>query len=231
MNHSYFLLLQISDPLFPIGGYTQSYGLETYVQNGLVDSGETAELLLKAQLETSFLYSELLAVKTAFSYGTSCDLEKLVELEQLSRASRTSKELREACHKLGNRFVRTVEGFPLEGSVSLEFFHEYKNACKGVSLSYPIAFGVFCSQLDLELDQILGHFLYSQASSFLTNCVKLVPLSQTEGQKILCRVEKEFPPILKKLETLEEKDLFLSCVGLELSSMEHERLYSRLYMS
>lgn len=231
MNHSYFLLLQISDPLFPIGGYTQSYGLETYVQKELVNSGETAEALLSAQLETSFLYSELLAVKLGFSYGLEKNLEKLVELEELSRASRSCKELREACHKLGNRFVRTVEGFPLEDAVSLDFFHEYKNACKGISLSYPIAFGVFCSQLDLELDQVLGHFLYSQASSFLTNCVKLVPLSQTEGQKILCRVEKQFPRLLKKLESLEEEDVFLSCVGLDLRSMEHERLYSRLYMS
>jgi len=31
----FFYLLQISDPLFPIGGFTQSYGLETYVQKGL----------------------------------------------------------------------------------------------------------------------------------------------------------------------------------------------------
>ena len=31
-----FLLLQINDSAFPIGSYTQSFGLETYVQKGLI---------------------------------------------------------------------------------------------------------------------------------------------------------------------------------------------------
>ena len=32
---SKFLLLQVNDALFPIGGYSHSYGLETYIQKGL----------------------------------------------------------------------------------------------------------------------------------------------------------------------------------------------------
>jgi len=44
----FFYLLQISDPLFPIGGFTQSYGLETYVQKGIVHDAETSKNTLKA---------------------------------------------------------------------------------------------------------------------------------------------------------------------------------------
>ena len=32
----YFYLLQVNDALFPIGGYSHSYGLETYIQKGIV---------------------------------------------------------------------------------------------------------------------------------------------------------------------------------------------------
>ena len=42
LNH-HFLLLQINDSLFPIGGYSHSYGLETYIQKGIVQDLETAE--------------------------------------------------------------------------------------------------------------------------------------------------------------------------------------------
>ena len=31
-----FFLLQVNDALFPIGGYSHSYGLETYIQKGIV---------------------------------------------------------------------------------------------------------------------------------------------------------------------------------------------------
>lgn len=37
-----FFLLQVNDALFPIGGYSHSQGLETYIQQGIVHDEETA---------------------------------------------------------------------------------------------------------------------------------------------------------------------------------------------
>lgn len=43
-----FLLLQVNDALFPIGGYSHSYGLETYIQKGIVkDVRSAAEFIHK----------------------------------------------------------------------------------------------------------------------------------------------------------------------------------------
>ena len=36
------LLLQITDSAFPIGAYSHSFGLETYIQKGMVKSREEA---------------------------------------------------------------------------------------------------------------------------------------------------------------------------------------------
>lgn len=229
MEKQYFLLLQINDSQFPIGSYTQSYGLETYVQKGIVKDGESAKAFLQAQLYSSLLYSELLPVKLAYSYSKDKNMDKIKELERLSLVSRSPKELREASLKLGKRFIKTVEGLTVDGS--LDFFQNYKDSCQAIGLSHPVAYGVFCGVVGLEESLVLSTYLYSQISGFVTNSVKLVPLSQTEGQQILSSLGQELTNVVEMLKYLGEDDLFLSCPALDIRSMEHEKLYSRLYMS
>ena len=55
-----FFLLQVNDALFPIGGYSHSYGLETYIQKGLVHDEDSAEEFIHKRLEYNFLYNEFL---------------------------------------------------------------------------------------------------------------------------------------------------------------------------
>ena len=42
MSEKQFYLLQVNDALFPIGGYSHSQGLETYIQRGIVRDIDTA---------------------------------------------------------------------------------------------------------------------------------------------------------------------------------------------
>ena len=48
--HEDFLLFQINDAAFPIGTYTHSYGLETYIQNGIVNDSQTAGEFIRKKL-------------------------------------------------------------------------------------------------------------------------------------------------------------------------------------
>ena len=63
-NH--FLLLQVNDSLFPIGGYSHSYGLETYIQKGIVHNAELAAEYIRKRLLYNFLYTDFLAVRLAY---------------------------------------------------------------------------------------------------------------------------------------------------------------------
>ena len=45
MSEKQFYLLQVNDALFPIGGYSHSQGLETYIQRGIVHNVDTAREL------------------------------------------------------------------------------------------------------------------------------------------------------------------------------------------
>ena len=101
-----FLLLQINDALFPIGGYSHSYGLETYIQKGIVWDADTAEKYIRQNIRTNLLYNELLLIRLAWEYASEDNLEAILELEEIAEASRSQKEIREASRKLGSRFFK-----------------------------------------------------------------------------------------------------------------------------
>ena len=90
---------------------------------------------------------------------------------------------------------------------------------------------MFCACENIEKAEALATFLYAQASAAVTNCVKTIPLSQSAGQKLLFSLYPIFEEILKLVESSGEELLCVSSPGFDLRSIQHEQLYSRLYMS
>jgi urease accessory protein len=83
----------------------------------------------------------------------------------------------------------------------------------------------------IPLEEALLGFYYNAAVGMVTNCVKLIPVGQLDGQDILFSLH----PLLQQLvdETLElDRELTGICnTGFDIHCMQHEHLYSRLYMS
>lgn len=224
---SKFLLLQINDAFFPIGAYVHSYGLETYVEKGLVCDVESAQNWLMQYIAGAFFPSELFAVRLAYEGLKEGDMERIFSLEKRFLAARAPMELRQASVKLGNRFVKIVQelSLPLE----MNAFKMYVQKSK--SCAHPVVYGVFCAAAGIGKEECLYHYLYAQAAALVTTCVKTVPLAQTAGQQILQRCSIVWPNLLKELSTWTEEDFCLSVPGFDIRAMQHENLYSRLYMS
>lgn len=224
-----FLLLQINDALFPIGAYSHSYGLETYIQKNLVSTVEDTWKYIYNRMLYGFCYNEFLSARLAYEYTKEGKLEKIIELEELLEACRVPREIREAGRKLGSRFVKTVQGLniPYESEV----FKEYCKQRQKKSTTHAVIYGVFCASTGINYEDAMESYLYAQTSSMVTNCVKTIPLSQTDGQILLYRSQEVFEEILEKLETLTLDDLCRSVPGFDIRCMQHEGLYSRIYMS
>ena len=68
-----FFLLQVNDALFPIGGYSHSQGLETYIQQGSVCDEKTAAEYIHKKLRFALAYTDLLAVRLAWELVMQTD--------------------------------------------------------------------------------------------------------------------------------------------------------------
>lgn len=224
-----FFLLQVNDALFSIGGYSHSYGLETYIQKGIVHDEDSAEEFIHKRLEYNFLYNEFLAVRLGWEYAVSGDLTAISRLEEIMEAGKIPRETREASRKLGSRFIKTLSALeiPRENRV----FEEYREARKGKSVHHAVAYGVFCGAAGITREEALEHFLYAQTSAMVTNCVKTIPLSQSSGQKLLSGCYPLLQKLTREVKELGEEWLGLSGPGFDLRCMQHEGLYSRIYMS
>lgn len=229
MNKNIFILLQINDALFPIGAYSHSYGLETYIQKNIIKDIDTVFKYLKCNLKTTILYTELLSISLAYDYAKDNKLNEIIRLEEIINASKIPSEIRLASQKLGSRFIKTLEA--IEISTKGQIFNDYIKASKEIQPTHSVAYGVFCSAVGIEKIKAIEGFLYSYTSSTITTCVKSIPLSQTHGQRLLYKSYEIFEEILSILPSLTLKDLCISTPGFDIRCMQHETLYSRLYMS
>ncbi|WP_291952039.1 urease accessory protein UreF [Chitinophaga sp.] len=230
MTNRFFLgsLLHLSDPTLPIGGYTHSNGLETYVQQGIVHNTATAEQFVQQMLTANLHFNDAAFVCLAYQATAENNLPALLLLDAELSALKLPTEIRNASQKLGLRLIKIFRR-----QKEFAFAAAYENAIttKQTDGHYAIAFGVYASLLEIPLPEALYAFFYNAAAGMVTNAVKLVPLSQLDGQDILFRMQPVIAGLVDKTIQL-DRDLVGVCnTGFDIRCMQHERLYSRLYMS
>ncbi|WP_202928983.1 urease accessory protein UreF [Chitinophaga agri] len=221
-------LLHLSDPTLPIGAYTHSGGLETYVQQGVIKDGVSAAAFIRNTLEHNLPYNDALFAALAYQATVADDVSLLVALDQECTALKSPQELRMASQKLGIRLLKLFS--PLAQYPTGE---KYMQQIKAGSATghYCLAFGIYAALSGIPLTEALTAFYYNAATGMVTTSVKLVPLGQQLGQQILFELLSQLPALVTRTLTI-PRDMAGRCsFGADISSMQHERLYSRLYMS
>ena len=222
MDKNDFELLQVNDSSFPIGSYTLSWGAETFVQQKIIFDFQTAFSYLKNEVKSNFLTNELLPVRLAYEYAMNDEWSEVFKIDEIYNASKNAKEIREGSKKTAARFLKTVS-----------LWQNVATKIRNLSAisHFSVMYGSYCSVRNIEESKVLKSFLYSQVSSRVITLVKLIPLSQSDGQKILHALFDDFPSIIDCVMNLSEKDLCRSGPLSEIRAMQHEFLYTRLYMS
>lgn len=222
------ILLHLVDPTLPIGGFNHSNGLETFVQQGKIYDKATLSEYVTTQLQQNWVYNDGAYCSLAFHAMQCQDLTKLIALDQALAASKIARESREGSFKLGTRLLKIFiryEQHPL-----LQQFQQaiQQQQCRGF---YPVIWGMIAAASQLPQDEMLYAFYYNAIVGVITNGVKLIPLSQMAGQDILVELR---PTILQAVQISKHPDpewLGAATIANDIRAMQHEQLYSRLYMS
>lgn len=221
-------LLHLSDPTLPIGSFSHSHGLETYVQLNIVHDIASAELFIVENLKSNVKYNDASFVHLAYKAAATNDFGEVISLDQECTALKCAKEIRQASQKLGIRLIKIFRRYK-----DHELISKYDIAIKEKTASghYCIAFGIYAFLLDIPLEETLYSYYYNTAVGLVTNSVKLIPLGQLDGQDIMFRLQPVMTRLVKETLEVDRSLVGLLDIGLDIRCMQHELLYSRLYMS
>ncbi len=222
---SLLTLLQLTDSLFPTGAFAHSFGLETYVQLELVNDPETFEMFLRSTLHHGFRNGD--AVTVGLTYKAT-DVEQIIDLDARLTAMKIARELREGSIKIGKQFLRNAAR--LERNKRLdEYAQEVQSGrCAG---HHAIAYGLVASAAKIDLFSAVLGYLHTHIVGQVSAAVRLIPLKPTDGQGIIQSIRSDLIDIARFAEGAGMDDLGGFTPGLEIRGMQHERLYSRLFIS
>lgn len=212
-------LLQLCDSALPIGGYSHSWGFETWVQRETLKTAKEVEEAISTLLRLSMAPQEGIACALAYQYSQAGSFEDFQQLNQYLTASRWTVETAKASIALGQRLKNLA--------VNLDWSAHFPEG----EHHHATVFGWLSCSLGISAHDAVAGYLFSSANSLVSACVRLIPLGHTDGQKILLALQETIQQQTILCLEAELEDLGGFAPLQEWACEEHRGLYSRLFQS
>ncbi|WP_245628070.1 urease accessory protein UreF [Shouchella shacheensis] len=221
-------LFQLHDSAFPIGSYTQSFGMETYIQQNAIKTKQELVEYCKSYLFHNLTSGDAIIVKESHKAAEKRDLDKLVYLEQICNGMKLARESRDGSIKMGKQFLQTI--LPL---CELDVIQEWKTKFdhQEVKGHYAVLYGIYTAGLSISIEKAVLTFLYASLNGLIQNAVRAVPLGQNSGVQALYELLAPIEQATNSVMDCTLGDLCNNALGIEMASMQHEYLFSRLFIS
>ena len=216
-------LLQLVSPALPVGAYTYSQGLEWAVEAGTVKTEADAARWIGDLLEHGTgafeapLAARLFAAWAQAGEGGAEVGEALAEVVALNAdflASRETAELRAETVQMGYSLVRLLTGLPV--FAGLPGWAARLAAIE--EPAFPTAWTAAAAAWRVPPGEAIA-------------AVKVVPLGQSAGQRLLATLGERIPAVAERALVLPRGAWSNFSPALAIASSRHETQYTRLFRS
>src|SRR3979409_2765407 len=102
--------------------------------------------------------------------------------------------------------------------------------CNG-AMVYPVAVGLVSAAHKIPLAPTMHAFFHALSSNWISAGARLIPLGQTDSQRVLALLEPTVVSTAKRALKASLDDLGRAALRADLASMRHETQYTRLFRS
>ena len=219
--------LRFVDSFFPSGGYGFSSGLEAAVQGGAVRNAEELSRYVVESLTTGIGEREAVAVGLAHDACISGSLEIALKADRELEAMKLGRESRTASRQMGRQVIRLAENQQARPPLIEDYLVAVEAEQAPGHLA--VSFGLTLAAAGWSKEDSIAAFLYQVATGFVAAAMKLMPIGQREGQRLL---ESWLEVIERVSHNATHQRVLQSWSPVQdIYAMRHSRLESRLFRS
>ncbi len=203
-------------PAFPTGGFAYSHGLEWAVEAG--DVRDEAALLgwLGDVLSQGSGRSDAILLR----HARRADAAELPALAAFGAAVSGSRERRAETLGQGEAFARAARAW---SSTRLALLED--------PLPYPVAVGALAADHGIGEEAVVSAYLQAVATNLISASVRLVPLGQSAGLRVLAGLEETILAVTEATRGATLDDVGSTCFRSDIAAMRHETQHTRLFRS
>lgn len=214
-------LWQLISPTLPVGAYSYSTGLEYAVEQGWVQDADSAADWILGLLQQNLSRQDVPIFLRLHRCFEQRDFQQALDWNRVILALRESAELKQEDLGLGAALLKVLQSL----SVPLPELGADE------ALSYITVFAYACAHWQIGAVESVQGYLWAWCENQVAAAVKLVPLGQSAGQKILYRAATSIDAACRTGETCSDHEIGVLSPGLAMASALHETQYSRLFRS
>ena len=220
-----YRLMTWLSPAFPVGAFSYSSGIEWAVEAGdIVDAASLRDWLAAMLADGSGFCDGVLLVQ-AYRAAASGDDAGLLDIAELAAAFVPSRERQLETSAQGRAFIEIARA-----AWNREGLDRTLACCDG-AVVYPVAVGLVSAAHAVPLRLAIHAFLHALVSNWISAGARLVPLGQTDSQRLLAALEPVVAATAARALAASLDDLGSATFRADLAGMRHETQYTRLFRS
>jgi urease accessory protein len=220
-----YRLMTWFSPGYPIGAFSYSSGIEWSVEAGDISDPTTLRTWLTVMLAEGSGYCDAVFFVHAYRAAAEMDEGSLRTASELVIALAPSAERHLETTAQGRAFLDiTRAAWPCAALDRLD------SVANGI-VALPVAVAAACAGHGIALAPAVGCYLHALAANLVSAGVRLIPLGQSDGQRVLAALEPVVTATAARALTTPLDEIASTAIRADLASMHHETQYTRLFRS